>query len=96
MNGVTKFWHFLIHMYLICIFQERLRSLHRYIYDIEAERGRSEQCIDQILRAEKAVESSPSNDESSGSSQQVIQYKFIHRTLFTVNINYPSTNICMP
>lgn len=52
--------------------QERLRSLHRLLYDIEAERGRNEQCIDSILRAEKAAESSPSTEDSSSSSQQVI------------------------
>lgn len=45
--------------------------MHRLIYDIEAERARNEQCIDSILRAEKAVESPPSNEDSSSSSQQV-------------------------
>lgn len=53
-------------------FQERLRSLHRLIYDIDGERGRNEQCIESILRAEKAAESPPANEDSSSSSQQVI------------------------
>lgn len=52
-------------------FQDRLRSLHRLVYDIEAERGRNEQCIDSILRAEKAADSPTTADDSSGSSQQV-------------------------
>lgn len=63
-------------------FQERLRSLHRLIYDIEAERARNEQCIDSILRAEKAVESPPSNDDSSGSSQQQVCYYMFYRKVF--------------
>ncbi|CAB3257073.1 unnamed protein product [Arctia plantaginis] len=59
--------------------QERLRSLHRLIYDIESERARNEQCIESILRAEKAAESPSSNDESSGSSQQQIQLKNLYK-----------------
>ncbi|XP_022826340.1 SAGA-associated factor 29 [Spodoptera litura] len=59
--------------------QERLRSLHRLIYDIEAERARNEQCIDSILRAEKAVESPPSNEDSSSSSQQQMQLKSLYK-----------------
>ncbi|CAH0695800.1 unnamed protein product [Spodoptera exigua] len=59
--------------------QERLRCLHRLIYDIEAERARNEQCIDSILRAEKAVESPPSNEDSSGSSQQQMQLKNLYK-----------------
>ncbi|KAI8420041.1 hypothetical protein MSG28_008634 [Choristoneura fumiferana] len=63
--------------------QERLRSLHRLIYDIEAERGRNEQCIDSILRAEKAAESPPSNEDSSGSSQQQMQLKSLYKAGLT-------------
>lgn len=59
--------------------QERLRSLHRLIYEIEAERSRNEQCIDSILRAEKAVESPPSNEDSSSSSQQQMQLKNLYK-----------------
>ncbi|GBP22711.1 SAGA-associated factor 29 [Eumeta japonica] len=58
--------------------QERLRSLHRLVHDIEAERTRNEQCIDAILRAEKTGESPPSNEDSSGSSQQM-QLKSLYK-----------------
>lgn len=59
------------------IFQERLRSLHRLIYDIDGERGRNEQCIESILRAEKAAESPPANEDSSSSSQQVLMKSYL-------------------
>ncbi|XP_063366695.1 SAGA-associated factor 29 [Cydia amplana] len=59
--------------------QERLRALHRLIYEIEAERGRNEQCIESILKAEKAAESPPSNEDSSGSSQQQMQLKSLYK-----------------
>lgn len=57
---------------MLTTFQDRLRSLHRLVYEIEAERGRNEQCIDSILKAEKAADSPTTADDSSGSSQQVI------------------------
>ncbi|KAG7301373.1 hypothetical protein JYU34_014312 [Plutella xylostella] len=59
--------------------QERLRSLHRLIYDIEAERNRNEQCIDSILRAEKAADSPSASEDSSGSSQQQMQLKTLYK-----------------
>lgn len=67
-------------------FQERLRSLHRLIYDIDGERGRNEQCIESILRAEKAAESPPANEDSSSSSQQVL-----YRVTYGWPINMPTT-----
>ncbi|XP_023954415.1 SAGA-associated factor 29 [Bicyclus anynana] len=63
--------------------QERLRSLHRLIYDIETERTRNEQCIDSILRAEKATESSSSADDSSSSSHQQMQLKSLYKAGLT-------------
>lgn len=50
--------------------QEKLRSLHKLIYDIENERASNEQCINAIVRAERAGDSPSSNEESSGSAQQ--------------------------
>lgn len=60
--------------------QDRLRSLHRLLYDIEGERARNEQCIDGILRADKSGDASspPSSEDSSGSYQQM-QLKSLYK-----------------
>ncbi|XP_049877367.1 SAGA-associated factor 29 [Pectinophora gossypiella] len=63
--------------------QERLRSLHRLIYDIDTERTRNEQCIENILRAEKAAESPSANEDSSSSSQQQQQLKTLYKSGLT-------------
>ncbi|XP_028168972.1 SAGA-associated factor 29 [Ostrinia nubilalis] len=63
--------------------QERLRSLHRLVYDIETERSHNEQCIDNILRAEKAAESPSNAEDSSGSSQQQQQLKNLYKAGLT-------------
>lgn len=97
-NGNKKEYYLQKYSY----FQERLRSLHRLIYDIDAERTRNEQCIESILRAEKATESPSSNDESSSSSQQVshsheIWLVMINMTTFMIwlEVHFMSLDFCL-